>query len=426
MSLKDTLLIGCIADDFTGASDAASFLAKGGLVTVLCDGIPQNLEHCEGCQAIVIALKTRSVEKELAVDESLHALHFLQEAGAKSFYFKYCSTFDSTPKGNIGPVADSIMERLGTDYSLLCPALPVNKRVVRDGQLIVDGIPLDQGHMKNHPLNPMWDSYIDKLMEPQSKYPCFCVTHDELFGDPTALKQKLDKLKKEFGHFYLIPDYTADEDGEKIADIFGEHEFVTGGSGLLEHLAKLKSSQSIKESSKFDCAVSGRGIALCGSCSKATGEQIASFKRSGRLTVAVDPAKILNGEQSVKRIWDCVESNKTKELLIYSIGAEVPIKKSGDPIRDAQASKAIEETMAALGKLAYDNNFTRIIVGGGETSGAVMLALGLDSFYIGESIAPGVPIMIPTSSPNMRIALKSGNFGQADFFEQALDRTKAC
>ena len=134
----------------------------------------------------------------------------------------------------------------------------------------------------------------------------------------------------------------------------------------------------------------------------------------------------MNGEQSVKSIWDYVESNKTKELLIYSIGAEVPIKKSGDPIRDAQASKAIEETMAALGKLAHDNNFTRIIVGGGETSGAVMLALGLDSFYIGESIAPGVPIMIPTSSPYMRIALKSGNFGQADFFEQALDRTKAC
>lgn len=414
--------IGCIADDFTGASDAASFLKKGGLTTILCNGVPREQDiDVEGCDAIVVALKTRSVEKESAVRKSLEALEFLKKIGAGQIYFKYCSTFDSTPAGNIGPVADSIMESLGCKYTLLCPALPVNRRIVNNGRLFVDGIPLDQGHMRNHPLNPMWDSYIANLMAPQSPYPCKIVDF-RLLNNPKLLQDRIDEWCSEHEHFYLIPDYAEDKDGEKIAEFFGEYPFLTGGSGLLEHLAhhweKDKNDGKI-----FPNAVSGAAIGLCGSCSKATGEQISHYKSVGGKYICVDPQLILSGKQSIESIWQTVSHSDT-EVLVYSIGAEIPPVKTGDPDVDLRSSKVVEDVMSELGKLAYASGYTRIIVGGGETSGAVIEALGLNSFYIGESIAPGVPIMIPTSQTEMRIALKSGNFGESDFFVKAFDMTK--
>lgn len=423
MALKDTIVLGCVADDFTGASDAASFIAKSGAVTVLCDGIPNDLEHCEGCQAIVIALKTRSVSKDISVRETAKAMDFISRLGAKQFYLKYCSTFDCTRQGNIGPNADSVMEEYGIKYTLLCPSLPVNKRVVKNGRLFVDGVPLDESHMKNHPLNPMWDSYLAKLMEPQSKYPCLVIDRTMLYGPESELRKVIDEFGQKNAHFYIIPDYETDEDGARIASLFGANRLLTGGSGLLEHLAAGFAKGS-SDGRTFANGTSGRGIALCGSCSKATGEQIRNFKALGRRYVTLDPALLLNGKQNADAVWNYVQEDKSEEVLVYSIGAEVPVKKTGDVEKDKQASGIIEKTMAEIGRRAKEAGFTRIIVGGGETSGAVTQALSLDSFYIGSSVAPGVPIMIPTTDTSMRIVLKSGNFGQPDFFSRALDMTR--
>ena len=180
-------VLGCIADDFTGASDAASFLVKGGMSVRLYNGIPdiqaqdnETGRQEEEAQAVVIALKSRTQETARAVADSLAAARFLISQGVKQIYFKYCSTFDSTPTGNIGPVADALMDFMKAHYTILCPALPVNGRTVEDGRLMVDGIPLHHSHMKNHPLTPMWDSRIDKLMEPQSRYSCRCMGAREL------------------------------------------------------------------------------------------------------------------------------------------------------------------------------------------------------------------------------------------------------
>lgn len=414
--------IGCIADDYTGASDAASFLKKGGLSTVLCDGTPFRLDALGNCQAVVIALKTRSVAKEDAVNVSLKALKFLKKARVKTFYFKYCSTFDSTPRGNIGPVADAIMEDLKEKFTLLCPSLPVNKRTVKDGCLYVDGIPLKDSYMKDHPLNPMWASYISALMEPQSKYPCITLSakcirkgHDAIFKELSGLKGG--------EHFYIVPDYVTDEDGKNIAATFKDSVFLTGGAGLLEHLARALNEDSA-QITDFPSATAGRGIALCGSCSNASKCQIEEFKASGGLSFAVDADKLLSGKTTVKEIWDFVESTPTSEVLVYSRGALEPRTETSCCKATEKKAKAIESAMAALGKLAYENNFTRIIVAGGETSGAVTKSLGFNSFYIGESVAPGVPIMTPTGATGMRIVLKSGNFGQDDFFKRALSMTK--
>ena len=207
-------VFGCIADDFTGASDAASFLVKGGMSVRLYNGIPERPEDGDSAQAIVIALKSRTQETAQAVDDSLRAARFLLNQGARQLYFKYCSTFDSTPKGNIGPVADALMDLMDVPCTILCPALPVNGRTVEHGHLMVNGVPLHESHMKNHPLTPMWDSSISRLMEPQSQWPCIPME------DPSSFS--LEKAAEKAGarRFYIIPDYKTTEDGRAIAAAF--------------------------------------------------------------------------------------------------------------------------------------------------------------------------------------------------------------
>lgn len=419
------ILLGCVADDFTGASDAASFLANQGIKTLLFNGTPRDNEEIRDCTAVVIALKTRSVLPEEAVRNTLEALQWLEAQRVEQFYIKYCSTFDSTPKGNIGPDIDAVLEKYEIPYTLLCPALPVNNRLVKDGLLIVDGKPIAEGHMASHPLNPIWDSRIEELMRPQGKYSCM-ILDGKLLAKP---KKEILKAVEAFGkgkeHFYIIPDYSTDEEGKKIVETFGTNRLLTGGSGILEHLAN-----SYKE--RYDCEAGGelsnvtrgKGIAFSGSCSTATCHQCNAYAERHK-AMAVYPSKLLDGSQTVEELWKFV-SESEEETLIYSAGATDPLSRNyPDGKTAAKASAVLENTMAALSRRAFDAGYTRIIVAGGETSGAVALALGFDAFVIGESIAPGVPIMIPLHHQNIRIALKSGNFGQTDFFERALAMTKA-
>lgn len=179
--MPEKLLLGCVADDFTGGSDAASHLAAGGLNTILCNGVPApGFVPPEGCEAVVIALKSRTQETESAVADSMKAARWLAEQGAEQLYVKYCSTFDSRPCGNIGPIVDAILEAFNVPGTVLCPALPSNGRVVRDGILYVNGVPLAESPMKDHPLTPMWESRVAKLMEPQGKYACLEVVSGRL------------------------------------------------------------------------------------------------------------------------------------------------------------------------------------------------------------------------------------------------------
>lgn len=273
-----TVLFGCVADDFTGASDAASFLAKQGVQTILCNGIPDPESDLPDCQAVVIALKTRSISPIRAAHEVRAALFRLDELGAKQFYVKYCSTFDSTPTGNIGPSVDAAMEVFHVPYTLLCPSLPVNGRTVRGGKLFVNGVPLNESHMKNHPLNPMWDSNIAMLMKPQGKYPCLILNAESMRESSETILTLVEKFHESHEHFYIIPDYETDEQGARIADLFSKLQLFTGGSGLLEHLAPRLPVGSTGQ--RFPpAATEGRGIILCGSCS---GQRLNRFAFSRR------------------------------------------------------------------------------------------------------------------------------------------------
>lgn len=364
----EKLFLGVVADDFTGASDAASFLTAAGVQTVLVNGTPkQEITLPAETRAVVVALKSRTAPVKEAVQEILEAFAWLKKMGAAQLYLKYCSTFDFTDQGNIGPVVDAVMERYGYDRTVLCPSLPVNGRTVKNGILYVNGMKLGE--------------------------------HYEL------------PLNVDTGRCYLVPDYYEEEHGDRIAEAFGNLPFLTGGSGLVGALGRRYVRQH--ETDKAE-----KVLLLAGSCSAMTLQQITQYQQAGHPSARIIPAELLVGSQNLETFWNWVKEQESG-ALIYSSAEPEDMKKSQELGRE-QVAAAIENLLAGLAKKAVENGYTRIIVAGGETSGAVTKALGYDTFLIGESVAPGVPVMTPLTAPEIRLVLKSGNFGKEDFFERAV------
>jgi uncharacterized protein YgbK (DUF1537 family) len=412
------LRIGCIADDFTGGSDIASFFVKGGLSTVLYNGIPEENMDSDA-DVCVIALKTRTQETKSAVEDSLEAIRWLRKNGAQQFYVKYCSTFDSTPEGNIGPICDAVMEELDVPYTILCPALPVNGRTVKNGHLYVHGVPLHESPMKDHPLTPMWDSDLVELMNAQSKYPS--VKLPDVSGD-ADVEQFVAETSAELDadRFYMVPDYERDEDAEQLVQLLGGLTLITGGSGLAEPLAqKYEKSQ---ENQNFT-SIKAPALILSGSCSEATRNQVAEYEKSGGASYFMNPVKLLSGEDSVDNIWKYVTDHKDKSVLVYSSDKPENVRQMQQEHGKEAVAETLEKATAELASRAVEAGYHRLIVAGGETSGAVTKKLGYSSYHIGQSVAPGVPVMIPTQDTRIRLVLKSGNFGEADFFHRALSLT---
>lgn len=400
--------IGVIADDFTGAGDAASFLVKSGYQTVLLTDIPERVEF--ECECIVTALKVRSVEPDEAITAVKKVYEFYKRIGAEKVYFKYSSTFDSSPRGNIGVIADWLMEQMDVSYTVLCPSLPVNGRTVKAGILNVKGVPLAQSSMGNHPLNPMWDSYVPALMKDQSKYPCFILERTHF----SSAEVEIEEWKLKNRRFYIVPDYENDVDAKYIVDIFGVRRLLTGGSGLLEFLLPRK--ETIIESNK-SISTAQKAILLSGSCSATTRKQIHTFIDEGGIAIAVDSKELMDGSIQVSDVFRTVLANLPLPTLVYSEGVD-------SLERDTQTfpieSRLLEDFFSVLSYKANLAGFDKIIVAGGETSGAVTLRLGYKSYFIGKVLAPGVPTLIPVDQPNLTLILKSGNFGDEHFFKKAL------
>lgn len=402
------IILGCIADDFTGGGDAASFLEMAGMDTMLFNGIPSDkLSHVP--QAAVIALKTRSVSKEEAVEQTRKAAEWLLNQGAKQIYLKYCSTFDSTKEGNIGPVADALMDRLQLPYTLLCPSLPVNGRTVKDGKLFVNGIPLDQSPMKEHPLNPMWDSRIAELMKPQSNYPVYTIKNTNSFDI---------KDYKHDEHFYLVPDFYNDEQADEIVKKFGSLPLLTGGSGLLKALGKMyvcKYGQK-KVEKKVEKG-SEKVIILAGSCSKMTLDQIKNYQETGGIAFQISPEKLIkDSHKLMEDVKKFLEENTNENVLIYS--SANPEERKSKP--GLHIEEKIEKFMSDIAEYATEHGRNHLIVAGGETSGAIAKRLNYSVYHIGEIVSPGVPVMIPENGINRKVVYKSGNFGTVDFFTKAI------
>lgn len=422
------MLIGVIADDFTGASDIANTLAKGvapegGLATAQYSGIP--IAPAEpGIEAGVISLKSRSAPIDEAVADSLAALDWLRAQGCRQIVFKYCSTFDSTPEGNIGPVGEALAKALDARAAVVCPAFPTNGRTVYQGHLFVfDGL-LNESGMQNHPLTPMTDPDIRRWLARQCESPVGHVALPAVQQGPDAVAKALARTGED-GSLLCVVDAVNDEDLLTIGDALAGAPLVTGGSGIALGLPRNLIRKGLaKSGATRSLPMPGKGAILAGSCSGATRTQIDVHGRAHPV-YAIDVAGVMEGRVTAQTLIDFIVSSQGQAPLAYSSGTP-------EEVAALQTRFGREDIAARLDSLFSDTacdliarGYTRLAIAGGETSGAVAQAvseaLGVAAMRVGPEIDPGVPVLyLGNKNTSVALALKSGNFGSTDFFEKAL------
>lgn len=408
-------MLGVIADDFTGASDIASFLTENGLKTVQMNGVP-NMALNSQVDAIVISLKSRSNPVEEAIQQSLQALEWLKQNGCTQFYFKYCSTFDSTEKGNIGPVTDALMSALDTDFTVITPALPVNGRTIFNGYLFVGDVLLNESGMRNHPITPMKDANLVRLMDAQSQGKTGLVAYADVIQGAERVKARFAELKAQ-GYKYAVVDAADNSQLAVLAEAVADFRLVTGGSGLGAYMAAYRSGGQ-KGTNAF-VPNKGKTVVLSGSCSVMTNSQVNAYKAQAP-SYFLEAEKAINNPNYVEELYAWVVENLNSDLapMVYATVPPEQLKEIQTRFGGDKASHAIETTFAKLAEKLKAAGVTNFITAGGETSSIVVQQLGFSGFHIGKQIAPGVPWLQAVEEP-IFLALKSGNFGKEDFFSFA-------
>jgi uncharacterized protein YgbK (DUF1537 family) len=425
VTLARQLSLGCIADDYTGASDLANTLTRCGLRTVQTIGVPSDDLALPEIDAVVVSLKSRSIEADLAVSRSRAAEKWLRGHGAGHVLFKICSTFDSTDAGNIGPVTDALRADSGDAIVLVTPAFPETGRTVYQGNLFVGSVPLNESPLKDHPLNPMHDSNLVRVLARQSRTKVGLVDLATLARGPDAVRARLADLAGK-GLGAAIADAVFERDLETIGQVALDHRVSVGASGLGLGLARaLVASGKVKSNASntiAEAAIGGPAACLAGSCSQATLQQIASAERVMPV-LHLDPDRVVAGQDEARRAlaW-ARERLKQGPILIASSSTpdQVAALQSRHG-RDA-AGHAIEQAMADIAEGLVESGVRRLVVAGGETSGAVVDRLRIPGFLVGAEIAAGVPVLRAVGAKDgaMLLALKSGNFGGPEFFSDAL------
>jgi uncharacterized protein YgbK (DUF1537 family) len=417
------ILLGCIADDFTGATDLAGMLVKYGMRTVVMMDVPTGPPPT-GADALVVALKSRTSAVSEAVDQSLSSLEWLRSAGCGQIFFKYCSTFDSTPRGNIGPVAEALMESIGTDFTIACPAFPDNRRTVYNGHLFVGFDLLSESGMRNHPLTPMTDSNLVRILGAQVKRRVGLIDLTTVRQGKDAVKARIQALRAEnFG--FAVADAIDYEDLECLGAACADLTLLTGGSGLALGLpGNFRRKGLLRRVGQPDAlpTLEGRRVVIAGSCSIATQGQVAKMRdRNAVLKLDIEA---LSSDDAVERAVSWAAARIGEEpILIYSTAS--PEEIMDIQARFVEAGARIEAALADIARrLVNDLDARRLIIAGGETSGAVVKALDVKQLRIGPEICPGVPWTAAETRDGrtLALALKSGNFGTPDFFLSAWDR----
>ncbi len=414
------IVLGAVADDFTGATDLANTLVKEGMRTVQVIGVPDATTDVGDADAVVVALKSRTAPVDEAVSQSLAASDWLRVQGAEQIIQKYCSTFDSTSEGNIGPITDAMMDSIGSDIAVVCPAFPENGRTIYQGHLFVWGDLLSDSSMKDHPLTPMRDANLSRLMEAQSKGKAGVVPLPVVRDGPQAIKAAIKDLADK-GARYAVTDAIDLTDLRAIGGALADHPLVTGGSGIALGLPEnFRAQEKLGPSTTpRPVASAGRKLVLAGSCSTATRGQIARVKDRWP-TRKVDIDKVAAGEDVASELaaW-ALEQPADLPVLIYGSADPAEVAANQERYGVHAAGQMVEDTLSALARTLTSAGFTSVISAGGETSGAVVSALDVKALRIGPEIAPGVPWTETIGDQPIALALKSGNFGSETFFEDA-------
>ena len=425
MTLASKLALGCIADDYTGASDLANTLTRCGLRTVQTIGVPADDLALPEVDAVVVSLKSRSIEAGLAVARSRLAEKWLRGRGADHVLFKICSTFDSTDAGNIGPVMDALREDADASIALVTPAFPETGRTVYLGNLFVGSVPLNESPLKDHPLNPMHDANLVRVLARQSRSKIGLLDLATIARGPDAVRAHLAGLAaKGFGA--AIADAVFERDLETIGQVALDHRVSVGASGLGLGLARALVAtgrvRPVTPNAVSDAAVGGLAACLAGSCSQATLRQIAAAEATMPV-LQLDPERVVAGEDEARRAlqWARERLAQGPVLIASSSTPDQVAALQGRHGRDA-TGHAIEQTMADIAEGLVQSGVRRLVVAGGETSGAVVDRLGIPGFLVGAEIAAGVPVLraVGARKGEMLLALKSGNFGGPEFFDDAL------
>lgn len=418
------MLLGVIADDLTGATDVALMLAREGMHVVQTVGVPLPDVRFPDADAIVISMKSRTNPAAEAVEWSLTACDALLRAGARQILFKYCSTFDSTDAGNIGPVTEALMKRLGVSYTIACPAFPANGRSVYQGHLFIGSTLLSDSPMKDHPLTPMRDSNLVRVLQRQTKIPVGLVPFQTVAQGGGAIKEAFAALAAS-GPAIGIADAITNDDLRALGAAFDGHTLLTGGSGIALGLPEnFRKAGLLAEKSAHRpfVAPSGHTAILAGSCSAATRGQVADAIAKGIEVFAIDPVALADGRLTSDTLLNwAIPRLGSKPVLIYSTAEPEAVRAIQERFGRDEAGAMVEQLLADTARGLARAGVTRLVVAGGETSGAVVSALGVTMLEIGPEIDPGVPWTLAADGTTMALALKSGNFGTPDFFTKSLE-----
>ncbi|MGX1620452.1 3-oxo-tetronate kinase [Streptomyces sp. NPDC055506] len=413
--------LGCIADDFTGATDLANNLVRAGMrVVQLIDTPPAGVEEAVDADAVVIALKSRTVPASDAVEASLRALAWLRSMGAEQIYFKYCSTFDSTPAGNIGPVTEALMDALGTGFTVATPAFPDNGRTIFKGHLFVGDVLLSDSGMRHHPLTPMTDSNLVSVLGAQTTREVGLIDHTVVADGAEAIRARVDALRTD-GVGIAVVDAVSNDDLVRLGAAVQGFPLVTAGSGLAIGLPANWGFKPSRAAAELPPPAGHRAV-VSGSVSTATNGQVLEYLRTGRPAFSVDPLRVAVGEDVAGQALAFAESHLDDgPVLVYSTESADTVRTVQGRLGAAEAGELVERTLARIAQGLVERGVRRLVVAGGETSGAVVQALGVTGLRIGPQIDPGVPwcaAALP-GGDTLHITLKSGNFGGPDFFTRS-------
>lgn len=418
-----SLRLGCIADDYTGASDLANTLTRNGLRTVQTIGVPDAALPLAGVDAVVVSLKSRSIPADEAVARSRAAERWLRAQGAAHVMFKICSTFDSTDAGNIGPVALALQADCGAESVLVTPAFPETGRTVYQGHLFVNGVPLNESPLKDHPLNPMRDSNLVRVLQRQCANAQIGLINAEIVARGAAAIVTAQNERAQQHRGIAIIDAITENDLTAIGAAAIGQKFSVGASGLGLGLARALALNTTARLADAAPPVGGNAACLVGSCSKATLEQIDAAAQNMPL-FRLRTENLMDGSEEILTALEWATPRLAAgPVMIASSGSPDEVARLQARYGREHAGHAIEQAMAAIAAGLLARGVRRLVVGGGETSGAVIDRLGISAFQLGPEIAPGVPLLrsLGGQNANMLLALKSGNFGGHDFFMRALE-----
>jgi uncharacterized protein YgbK (DUF1537 family) len=415
------ILLGAIADDFTGATDLANALVRHGMRTIQLIGVPAADAAAPDAEAVVVSLKSRTIPAPDAVAQSLAALHWLRRVGVRQVLFKYCSTFDSTDKGNIGPVADALLDALDARFTIFCPAFPENGRTIYQGYLFVGDVLLSESGMRDHPLTPMRDPSLVRVLSRQTPHRVGLVPLATVARGADAIRDAFAALAAK-GVRHAVVDAVRDADLFAIGAASASLPLVTGGSGIAIGLPdNFRAAGLLAPSDRADALPphAGSAAVLSGSCSVATLAQVAAM-RAQRPVFDVDPLALAAGEPVVARALDWAAPRLGADPILISASAPPErVRAVQERLGRDEAGTLVENALAAIARGLADRGVRQLVVAGGETAGAVVQALGVTGLRIGPQIDPGVPWTMSLGEPPLALALKSGNFGGPDFFLRA-------